>query len=80
MRMVIESASNCWEVDRRTNDHPLKPFCVVILRNRKAGRSVVKAASSDFESMAAYAESLQQDIERLTNVEFINKYDLTSAT
>jgi|GEM_PF-2264485 len=76
MGRVFEPASSYWEVDRRSNDNSLRPFCVVILRNKKNKKSVVKASSSDFESMQAYAEVLRQDLEQLSNEEFINKYNL----
>lgn len=77
MRKVAEPAAGYWEVDRRTGGDVLRPFCVVILRNKKkSGQSYVKASSTDFESMQAFAEEMRKDLCGLTNEEFIEKYKL----
>jgi len=79
MPALRELAAGHWEVDRRTNNQGLRPYCVVILRSKKNRKSVVKASSSDFESMSEYAETMKEDLEKLTNQEFMTKYDLTTA-
>ncbi|MDH7481162.1 MAG: hypothetical protein QHH26_04180 [Armatimonadota bacterium] len=80
MQTVDKLAASYWEVDRKMTSHQLRPYCVVILRNKKQKKAVVKASSYDFESMKEYAEALQEDLEKLTNEEFIRKYDLTTIT
>ncbi|MHB0912169.1 MAG: hypothetical protein ACYC2Y_01820 [Armatimonadota bacterium] len=76
MPKADESAAACWEVDRRASGQMPRPYCVVILRDKKAGRSVVKASSSDFDSMKKYAEQLSEDLYTLTNEEFVKRYNL----
>jgi uncharacterized C2H2 Zn-finger protein len=79
MSKGAEPAASCWQIDRQTCGQVLRPYCVVILRNKKkVGRSVVKASSTDFESMHRYAEQLKKDLEALTNAEFVRKYQLGS--
>lgn len=75
----VERASNCWEVERRPCGQVLKPYYVVVLRNKKAGKSVVKATSSDGQSMTDYAEQLRKDLYDLTDYEFVTKYQLGSS-
>ena len=41
--------------------------------------SVVKATSSDGQSMTEYAEQLKKDLYDLTDYEFVSKYQLGSA-
>lgn len=71
-----EPAVNCWEVERQSCGEVYRPYCVVILRNRKAKRSIVQASSSDFESMKRYADRLSDDLYALTDDEFVEKYKL----
>ena len=80
MQKSADSASGYWEVERQSVGQPLRPYCVVILRNkRKAMQSIVKASSTDFESMNEYADQLRKDLLELTNDEFMDKYKLGSA-
>ena len=77
----VESAANNWEVERRYSEHTLKPYCILVLRNRKKkGESVVKASSSDYMWMQEYAEQLNRDLYELTNDDFVEKYQLCSIT
>lgn len=75
----VEPASSCWEVERRVTGNMLKPYCVVILRSRKdSSISIVKATSSDFQSMRSCAEDLIKDLHQLTNDEFTAKHCVPS--
>ncbi|MDI6827974.1 MAG: hypothetical protein QME62_05770 [Armatimonadota bacterium] len=78
MQTVDKMAANYWEVEREMTNHQMRPYCVVILRNKKNRKAVVKASSYDFVSMKEYEEELQQDLEKLTDEEFVRKYDLTT--
>lgn len=70
-------AVNYWEVDRQTAGEFRRPYCVIILRNKKkTGKSKVQAASADFESMCRYADQMSKDLYDLTDEEFITKYNL----
>ena len=80
MPAITESAASCWEVHRRANYHTRLPYCAVILRNKKAQKSVVKATSTDFQSMNEYAEMVQSDLHELSNQEFVNKYRLSTSS
>ncbi|HET6453762.1 MAG TPA: hypothetical protein VFI02_05110 [Armatimonadota bacterium] len=73
-----ERAVNCWEVERRSCGQVLKPYYVVMLRNKKVGKSVIKATSSDGQSMTEYADQLRKDLYDLTDYEFVSKYQLGS--
>lgn len=73
-----ESAANCWEVERQSCGQTYRSYCVVILRNKQRGKSVVKATSSDFNSMDKYASQLSEDLYVLTNDEFTEKYKLNA--
>ena len=73
---VTERAEKCWEVERRSCGEVCRLFWIVSLRNKKAGKSVVKAASSDAQSMSQYAEKLNEDLRELTDDEFATKYNL----
>jgi hypothetical protein len=80
MSVAIESASVCWQVECRVSSHAMKPYCIVILRNKKSfGESFVKASSSDFGRMQEYADQLDRDLSGLTNEQFVMKYDLRKA-
>lgn len=77
---VVESAANNWEVDRQSCGQVFRPYYVVVVRNKKkAGKSVVKASSSDSEAVSLYVEQLHKDLDELTNYEFETKYELKSA-
>lgn len=78
MSGIGKSAADTWEVDRRMCGTVSKQFCVIVLRDRKDGRSVVKASSSDLVSMGEYAEQLARDLHSLTNDDFVRKYQLGS--
>jgi hypothetical protein len=75
-KVIDDRAASYWEVDRQASGHVPKSYYVVILRNKKAGRSIVKASSSDSEYMNQYAQQLSEDLYTLTNDEFVNKYQL----
>lgn len=74
-----ERAETCWEVERRSCGETFRSYYVVLVRNKKAGKSVVKATSSDAQSMNRYVEKLQEDLQELTDDEFVGKYNLGSA-
>lgn len=79
MRQFAERATSCWEIDRQTSGDLRRPFCIVVLRNKKkSGEPHVKASSTDFQSMQAYADGMQKDLGELTNEEFVEKYSLGS--
>lgn len=73
-----ERAQNCWEVERRSCGEVFRSYYIVLLRNKKKGKSVVKAASSDAQSMNEYVEQLRSDLGGLTDDEFVEKYSLNS--
>lgn len=73
-------AFECWEVEQQACGGVVRPYCLVILKNKEdENKSVVKATSSDFMSMDSFAEELRKDLNELTNLEFMNKYELNSA-
>lgn len=74
-----DRAEACWEVERRSCGEVYRSYYVVLLKNKKAGRSVVKATSSDAQSMNKYVEKLQDDLHELTDDEFVSKYNLGPA-
>lgn len=77
----VGPAARYWEVERCFNEQAQKPYSVVILRSRKNKKnSIIKASSSDHQSMQEYAERLHSDLYSLTNDEFIYKYQLNSIT
>lgn len=73
-----ERAEECWEVERRSCGEVYRSYYVVLVRNKKAGKSVVKATSSDAQSMNRYVEKLKDDLQDLTDYEFVTKYNLGS--
>ena len=79
MSKYVELASDCWEVERHSCGQVLRPYCVIILRNKKGRKAVVQASSSDFDSMKRYAEQLSDDLQALTNDQFVDKYKLEAA-
>ncbi len=80
MPNVDESAASCWEVDRRIGGSVMRPFCVIVLRNKKRSESYVKASSADINSMQAIAEQMQKDLYSLSNDDFVAKYTLGSCS
>ena len=80
LKSAIDTASNCWEVERQSCGQVFRPYYMVILRNKKkTGKSVVKATSSDSETLGLLVEQLDKDLNELTNDEFVTKYELGSA-
>jgi hypothetical protein len=74
-----ETAADCWEIEQEAGGQIFKPVYMVILRDKKQpSRSVVKATSSDFQSVNRYAQQLQEDLYLLSNEEFVKKYVLSS--
>lgn len=73
---LVETASNCWEVERQSCGQVFRPYYVVILRNKKKSKSVVKATSTDPETVGKYVEQLNRDLHELSNDEFVTKYKL----
>lgn len=73
-----ERAANHWEVERQSCGQVFRPYYMVVLRNKKAGKSIVKATSSDAQSMSRYEEQLKKDLYDLTDAEFAEKYQLSS--
>jgi hypothetical protein len=73
-------AESCWEVERQSCGQVFRPYYVVILRNKqKAGSSIVKASSSDAESVSLLVDQLRGDLMELTDDEFVTKYELGAA-
>ena len=73
-------AEECWEVEQKACGGVMRPYCMVILKNKEDdNKTVVQATSSDFVSMDNFAGDLRKDLQELTNVEFVNKYDIKSA-
>jgi len=71
-------AYDCWEVDHQSCGDALRPYCAVILRNKKeSGKTVVKT-STDFISMRRYADELTKDLRTLSNLDFVEKYGLNN--
>lgn len=71
-----ERAQNCWEVERRSCGEVYRSYYMVLVRNKKKGKSVVKATSSDAQSMNQYVQKLNEDLRELMDDEFVAKYDL----
>jgi hypothetical protein len=74
-----ERAESCWEIESRSCGDVPRSYYVVLLKNKKAGKSVVKATSSDSQSMHRYVEQLRDDLHDLSDYEFVTKYELGSA-
>ena len=74
----LERAQSCWEVERRSCGEVSRAYYMVLLKNKKKGKSVVKAASSDAQSMNEYVEQLRGDLNDLSDYEFETKYGLGS--
>lgn len=76
----IEPAASCWEVERHSCGQVFRPYYVVILRSKRdVGKSIVKASSTDSESISEFANTMNTDLISLTNYEFMAKYQLGSA-
>lgn len=73
-----DRAESCWEVERRSCGEVFRSYYVVLVKNKKAGKSVVKATSSDAQSMNTIVEKLHEDLHELTDDEFVSKYNLGS--
>lgn len=78
MPEATDRAASCWEVERHSCGEVFRPYYVVVLKNKKAGKSIVKATSSDAQSMSQYAEELKKDLYDMTDTEFVTKYQLGS--
>lgn len=75
-----DRAEACWEVERRSCGEVYRSYYMVLLKNKKAAKSVVKATSSDAQSMNKLVEKLQEDLHELTDDDFVSKYNLGSAS
>ncbi len=78
MPQDAERAANCWAVERHSCGQVMRPYYVVVLKDKKKGKSVVKATSSDAQSMGQYADRLKKDLYDLTDEEFAAKYQLST--
>ena len=80
MSKTVSPAASHWEVECHSCGQVFRPYYVVILRNRqKTDKSVIKATSSDSESVCRCIDQLNQDLCELTNEEFVAKHQLKRA-